>query len=76
MLPQIHKGDVEDEATIREIYRKQWSKLGSPEEVTAAAGVLEDYGWLRVKKVERTGGRPTAKLRLHPSIRKSTEVEA
>jgi len=30
--------------------------------------VLEDYGWLRVEKVE-TGGRPTTRIWLHPSLR-------
>jgi hypothetical protein len=36
--------------------------------VTAAAAVLEDYGWLRAEKVE-TGGRPTTRIRLHPTLR-------
>lgn len=72
LLARIRKGDVNDGATVREVYRKQWSRLSASEEVAAAATVLEDYGWLRVEKVE-TGGRPTARLRLHPSLRKSAE---
>ncbi len=75
MLSRIRKGDAGEGATIREIYRKQWSRLSTSEEVAAAASVLEDYGWLRVEKVE-TGGRPTARIRLHPSLRTSTEGEA
>jgi putative DNA primase/helicase len=72
LLLRIRKGDVGDGATIREVYRKQWSKLSTSEEVNAAATTLEDYGWLRVEKVE-TGGRPTARLRLHPSLRNDWE---
>jgi putative DNA primase/helicase len=72
LLSRIRRGDVVDGATIREVYRKQWSRLSTSEEVGAAAAVLEDYGWLRVEKVE-TGGRPTARLRLHPSLHNGPE---
>lgn len=58
LLLRIRKGDVGDGATVREVYRKQWTRLSAPEEVSAAAAVLEDYGWLRVEKVETGGVRP------------------
>jgi hypothetical protein len=68
LLARIRKGDVKDGDTVRSVYRsRQWSRLSTAEEVNAAAGVLEDYGWLRVAKAE-TGGRPTTLLRLHPSL--------
>ncbi len=70
LLSRIRKGDVGDGATVREVYRKQWSWLSAPEEVAAAAAVLEDYGWLRVEKLE-TGGRPSTRIRLHPTLRES-----
>ena len=69
LLQRIRKGDVKDGSSARDIYRgRHWSKLSTPEEVTVAAAVLEDYGWLRVEKVE-TGGRPTTRIRLHPTLR-------
>jgi len=69
LLKRIRKGDVKNGSSAREIYRgRHWSKLSTPEEVSAALAALEDYGWLRVQKVE-TGGRPTTRLRLHPSLR-------
>ncbi len=68
LLSRIRKGDVKDGDTVRSVYRgRQWSRLSTAEEVGAAAGVLEDYGWLRVEKTD-TGGRPTTLLRLHPSL--------
>lgn len=72
LLSRIRKGDVKDGGTVRDIYRKQWSRLSSSEEVMAAASILEEYGWVRVEKVE-TGGRPTARLRLHTDLRKNSE---
>src|SRR5215218_2884528 len=69
LLERIRKGDVKDGSSARDIYRgRHWSKLSTPEEVNAAVAVLEDYGWLRVEKVE-TGGRPTTRIRLHPTLR-------
>lgn len=72
LLTRVRKGDVKDRDTIRDIYRKQWSRLSSSEEVMAAASTLEEYGWVRVEKVG-TGGRPTARLRLHTCLRKNSE---
>jgi hypothetical protein len=68
LLERIRKGDVKDGSTVREIYRKQWAKLSSPETVNAAAEVLEEFGWLRVETIN-TGGRSTTKVHLHPSLR-------
>jgi hypothetical protein len=72
LLGRIRKGEVKDGSSIRDIYRaRHWSKLASSHEVSAAAAVLEEYGWLRLEKVE-TGGRPATCIRLHPSLRKAT----
>ena len=72
LLEKIRTGEVRDGSTIREVYfGKHWSRLTNSEEAAAAAGVLEDYGWLRVETF-KTGGRPTQRLRLHPSLRGGT----
>jgi len=68
LLKRIRKRDVKDGSTVREIYRKGWAKLSSAETVASAAGVLEDFGWLRVETI-KTGGRATTKVHLHPSLR-------
>jgi len=68
LLERIRKGDVKDGSSIREIYRKQWAKLSSPETVYKAAEVLEGFGWLRVEE-NKTGGRSTKKVHLHPTLR-------
>jgi hypothetical protein len=76
LLARIRKGDVQDDSTVREVYRgREWSKLSTPQEVNAAAAMLEAYGWLRVEKVA-TKGRPTTRLRLNPALLKSTGGEA
>ena len=71
LLERIRKGDVYDGSSARAIYRgRHWSKLSTPEEANAATAILEDYGWLRLEKVE-TEGRPTTQIRLPPSLRGS-----
>jgi len=68
LLEHIRKGEVKDGSPVREIYRKQWAKLSSPETVYKAAEVLEGFGWLRVEE-NKTGGRSTKKVHLHPTLR-------
>jgi Protein of unknown function (DUF3987) len=68
LLERIRKGDVQDGDSTRSIYRKHWAKLSTPEEVSNACQVLEEFGWMRVEAA-KTGGRSTTKLRLHPSLR-------
>jgi hypothetical protein len=68
LLKRIRSGDVEDGATARSVYRHGWSKLTTPKEVAGALEVLDAYGWVRVE-VPKTGGRPTAWVRLHPALR-------
>ena len=68
LLGRIRSGDVEDGATARSVYRRQWSRLTTPQEVAGALEVLEAYGSVRVE-VPKTGGRPTARIRLHPVLK-------
>ena len=69
LLERIRSGDVEDGATARSVYRQQWSRLTTPQEVAGALEVLEAYGWVRVE-APKTGGRPTAWIRLHPALKR------
>ena len=71
LLDHIRKGDVQDGDSTRSVYRKHWAKLSTPEEVSSACGVLEEFGWIRVEVI-KTSGRSTSKLRLLPSLREQT----
>jgi hypothetical protein len=68
LLDRIRKGDVQDGDSTRSVYRKHWTKLSTPEEVSSACSVLEEFGWLRVEAV-KTSGRYTSRLLLHPTLR-------
>ena len=67
IIRRIKKGDIKDGFTIREIWRPQWSRLTTSEEVHAGLGILELYDWLTVKTV-KTGGRSTQSVSLNPRI--------
>jgi hypothetical protein len=67
LLKRIRNGDVRDGDSTRSVYRRHWAKLSTPEEVSSACRVLEEFGWLRIE-VAKTDGRSTTRLRLHPSL--------
>jgi putative DNA primase/helicase len=71
LLDRIRKGDVSDGDSTRSVYRRHWSKLSTPEEVSGTCQVLEEYGWLRIE-VAKTSGRSTTRLCVHPSLRELT----
>jgi hypothetical protein len=64
----LRKGDTSDRIPIPSLYRKHRAKLPTPEEVSSACGVLEEFGWMRIEAA-KTSGRSTSRLRLHPSLR-------
>jgi hypothetical protein len=68
LLDRIRKEDVSDGDSTRSVYRRHWAKLSTPEEVSGACTVLEEFGWLRVEVV-KTSGRSTTRLRLHPTLK-------
>ncbi len=68
LLGRIRRGDVRHGATVREIYRREFAKLATPEEVKAAIGVLDEFGWLQTAE-DKTGGRSSTHIELHPSLR-------
>jgi hypothetical protein len=68
LLDRIRKGEVHDGDSTRSVYRKHWARLSTPDEVSGACGVLEEFGWLRLEVV-KTGGRSATRLRFHPSLR-------
>lgn len=71
LLAKIRRGAVQDEGTIRDIYRHEWAGLTTAESVAAAVDALEERGWVRVSRspAGSSGGRPSEVLHLHPSLR-------
>ena len=72
ILGKVEEGAITHAMKVREIIRAQWSGLNSRERVEAGLGVLEEYGWLRVERVD-TGGRPSDQINLHPDIRNTNK---
>jgi hypothetical protein len=70
LLKRIHRGDVEDVAKTRDIWRRGWSRLGTAGDLAEAIAVLEGLGWVRREEVKpNNGARPSEILRLHPELR-------
>jgi putative DNA primase/helicase len=67
LAERITSGAVKDDDAVRSIYRKQWSRLTTPDEVNGAIKVLEAYGWVRVESVA-TAGRKRDVVRINPQI--------
>lgn len=70
LLRHIVGGDLPSPFTAKNVYRNHWAGLSRREDVEAALAVLDDYGWVRGRKVD-TGGRPTVHYSHHPSLRKA-----
>ena len=70
LLDRITMGEVEHGEKVRDIYRRQWSELRTPEEVAAAIRKLEEHGWVRRVTVKPSGGgRPSEVVHIHPDLR-------
>jgi len=54
---RIVRGDLEDGFTLRDVYGKHWSLLGTRDEARMAADELVELDWLRAE-TQPTGGRP------------------
>ena len=61
----MRKAKLPNPLKAREVQRKGWAGIGTPEEVASALEVLVDYGHLMEIRVEPTvnGGRPTTAYR-------------
>ncbi len=68
LAAHIKRGDVRDGMKLRDVYRNEWQRLGSADDVRAAVAELLPYGWARIEK-RSTGGRPSEVVRLHPDLR-------
>ena len=69
IIAKIHSGHLKSEFRSHDVWRPGWSKLDNSEAVRAGLGMLVDYDWLRVRKVE-TAGRPASIYVANPKILK------
>jgi hypothetical protein len=68
IVKHIMRGAIQDGATFRDVYRNQWTRLATPEEVRAGMEVLQEYDLLTLDEIT-TGGRPSKIVRLNPVIK-------
>ena len=67
LIGKIKKGELGQGFTGREVARKQWSGLKTPDTVKDVLSLLIDYGYL--KTIDTQGeGRHTTKYFIHPSL--------
>ena len=63
----IREGHVERTFTVREIYRKHWTGLGSQKTAQAAVTELVKANWVRKVREKKTG-RPAERYEVNPRI--------
>lgn len=70
LIKHMRRGDLPSEFTARDVYRKQWTGLCKPSDVSEPLRILEDYGWLQSYSVSRDekGGRSSICYVAHPSL--------
>lgn len=64
----IQRGDLPDEFSSRDVYRKGWSRLSAPDEVNDALGILEEFNHVTVSCVP-TDGRDKTVIRVNRKLR-------
>jgi hypothetical protein len=71
LLGRIEAGDVAHGMKIRDLHRKGWQDLSTPDDARRAIDVLAEHGWVRKVTVKADGpGRPSEQLHLHPALRR------
>jgi putative DNA primase/helicase len=69
LAKRLAAGEVPSPFTARDVRRKQWAGLSTPEEVFAGLGRLEDLHWVRREVVKPDGGgRPTTHYHVNPGV--------
>lgn len=70
LLEHITAGELRSPFTVRDVYRRHWTGLGSPDAARAAVAVLERHAYLAAEPVPTTarGGKPTRRYHVHPEV--------
>lgn len=69
LLSRLVAGEVASPFKVRDIYRRHWTRLSTPEVAQAAVRVLEQHAYLAATPLPTTerGGKPTRLYHLNPS---------
>jgi putative DNA primase/helicase len=67
LLKRIKAGELPTQFQARDVYRRCWSGLGTPDDAYRALAVLEEHGWVQGVEVQ-TPGRPRTDYYIHPAI--------
>jgi hypothetical protein len=71
-LDRIEAADVKHKMKTRDVWKKGWQSLTTPDELAQAIDTLEAHGWIRRAQVKPPGGgRPSEILHIHPTLRSS-----
>lgn len=57
LASKINAGALGEQFTARDVYRKQWSGLKTPSDVSPAIKLLLDYDWFVAERIS-SGGKP------------------
>jgi putative DNA primase/helicase len=59
----------------RDVYRKGWAYLSTPDEARVAIEILEDHEWIQSEALDHaaTGGRPSTSYKINPLIWEEVE---
>jgi len=69
LAAKLKRGAMGSQFSVRELYRRGWAGLSTPEEAEGAINVLADCGLLHVEPSgSPTGGRPTTICTVNPRI--------
>jgi hypothetical protein len=73
LLDRLLAGDLHSPFTVRDVYRRHWSRLTTPDRAQAAVHLLERHAYLACEPVPTTarGGKPTRLYHLNPRAREA-----
>jgi len=72
---KIKKGLIKDNSNVRSIYRNGWTGLNTEELVMNGLETLENYAWLRIEQLDRSGqGRNSRYIKLNPQLNLVTDI--
>lgn len=63
---RIAAGKLPDQFTTRDVWKKGWSGLGTPQQAETALGILEEFGHVVGIETEGETGRPTTRYTINP----------
>ncbi len=75
LLQKIKDQRLDDGFTVREVVKKGWAGLNTPEAVRKAAAVLTSFDWLYCEVVQSPkGSRPSEQYRINPAALKAEKA--